>query len=738
MISIIVITYNKLDYSKLCIDSIRKYTAQGTYEIIVIDNCSTDGTIAWLQEQPDLRVILNSVNVGFPAACNQGIIAAGSNDIMLLNNDTIVTPGWLDNLQKCLLSADDIGAAGAVTNNCSNFQTIACKYDSINEMLDFARQFNRSDPTLWENRQRLVAYCMLIKAEVIKKIGLLDEIFTPGNYEDDDYSVRIRNAGYRLLLCRDTFVHHFGSVSFGAQSAQFSVLLQTNKQKFIDKWGFGPHSTPSSNRIEDEDLKQWFAYEHNFNYYRQLIENERRKFNELLDQAEYAFLTGDYEKAMVMVMNSANIAHHSHPGFLASPRLEMLLRRIAAASDVQPAFPVVTVPRAVDKRNVLHILSQGYSGGGHTKTVKNWIRMDTCSVHSILITLNSDTTPLELSTAAMESGGWYIALDKAGLSLVQRAKLVRDMANATADLVVLHIHPHDPVGAVAFAAGSKPPVIFVNHAYHAFSIGMTCADIVADHGTAGQLITQSSRGIGKSSRLPLPLEAPLELEEKKIAKEKLGIDEKEIVFLTTAKAFRLAPCGDYNFKNLLKEIYGKYPNTTFFVAGIAESGEWMQLKSESNNRMKALGAVSDLRLYQSAADVYLDSLPLGSPEDALAAAILGIPVIGLSGVIARQFDSEIASANCQTHFTNRDEFFKALDQLVTDADYRCKMGKCLQAEILQNHHLDWTKSLEQLYSLLPGSHTLSDIPVVEETPGQSDIIWSYFQHQSGLSHSRFG
>ena len=738
MISIIVITYNKLDYSKLCIDSIRKYTAQGTYEIIVIDNGSTDGTIAWLQEQSDLRVILNSVNVGFPAACNQGIIAAGGNDIMLLNNDTIVTPGWLDNLEKCLLSADDIGAAGTVTNNCSNFQTIVCKYDSINEMIHFARQFNRSDPTLWENRQRLVAYCMLIKAEVIKKIGLLDEIFTPGNYEDDDYSVRIRNAGYRLLLCRDTFVHHFGSVSFGAQSAQFSTLLQTNKQKFINKWGFGPHSAPSSNRIEDEELKQWFAYEHNFNYYRQLIENERCKFNELLDQAEYAFLTGDCEKAMTKMMNAANTAHHSHPGFLTSPRLENLLRRIAAASTVQTAFPVVAVPKAADKRNVLHILSQGYAGGGHTRTVRNWIRMDTGSAHSILVTLNSDTTPAELSTAAMESGGWYIALDKVGLSLVHRAKLVRDLADSTADIVVLHLHPHDPVGAVAFATGSKPPVIFVNHAYHAFSIGMTCADIVADHGPSGQFITQTRRGLSRSSHLPLPLEAPLELEEKKSAKEKLGIPENEIVFLTTAKVFRLAACGDYNFKTLLKEICGKYPNTTFLIAGIAEAGEWTQLKNETNNRIKVLGAVSDLRLYQSAADIYLDSLPLGSLEDVLAAAILGIPVIGLSGVIARQFDNEFASPNCRTHFTSRSEFNTALDRLVTDGDYRRRVGECLRAEILQNHHSDWTKSLEQLYASLPSSHTLPEIPAVEENPGRSDIIWSYFQQQSGLSNSRFG
>ena len=239
--SIIVLTYNKLDYSKLCINSIRQYTEPDSYEVIVIDNHSTDGTVEWLQDQQDIRLILNSENAGFPRGCNQGIKAAKGSSILLLNNDTIVTPNWLSNLKKCLYSSCDIGAVGAVTNSCSNFQSIPCGYSSIEEMISFSRQVNNSNPNLWEDRARLVGYCMLIKTEIINKIGLLDEVFSPGNYEDDDYCLRIRNAGYRLVLCRDTFIHHYGSVTFGEQANQYNSLLLTNRQKFIEKWGMTPH-----------------------------------------------------------------------------------------------------------------------------------------------------------------------------------------------------------------------------------------------------------------------------------------------------------------------------------------------------------------------------------------------------------------------------------------------------------------------------------------------------------------
>ncbi|MDR3596482.1 glycosyltransferase [Clostridium sp.] len=237
--SIIILTYNNLAYNHICLESIRKYSTIGTYEIIIVDNNSTDGTREWLKEQSDIKLILNNENIGFPKGCNLGIEAAEKdNDILLLNNDTKVTPGWLYNLKKCLYSDDKIGAVGSVTSNCSNYQAISVPYSNIEDMIEFASSNNISASEKWEQKARLIAFCMLIKRNVINKIGTFDERFTPGNFEDDDLCMRIIEAGYKLMACNDSFIHHFGSTSFKKDYTKFNNVLKTNAQKFEEKWGF--------------------------------------------------------------------------------------------------------------------------------------------------------------------------------------------------------------------------------------------------------------------------------------------------------------------------------------------------------------------------------------------------------------------------------------------------------------------------------------------------------------------
>lgn len=238
--SIVILTYNNLEYTKQCIESIRKHTTKDTYEIVVVDNASSDGTDEWLNEQEDIRTILNSENQGFPKGCNQGIKISTEENILLLNNDVIVTPNWLENLIKALYSNENIGAVGAITNSCSYYQSTQTNYKNYDELIEFAAKNNISDSTRWEERLKLVGFCMLIKRSVVEKIGLLDERFTPGNFEDDDYSYRIRQAGYKLLFCKDSFIHHYGSASFGKNSNDYNMLLTINKEKFKDKWGVNP------------------------------------------------------------------------------------------------------------------------------------------------------------------------------------------------------------------------------------------------------------------------------------------------------------------------------------------------------------------------------------------------------------------------------------------------------------------------------------------------------------------
>jgi O-antigen biosynthesis protein len=236
--SIVILTHNKLELTQGCISSIRKFTRPGSYEIIVVDNYSTDGTREWLEVQSDIKIILNDENLGFPKGCNQGMMAASGDAILLLNNDTLVTENWLDLLLSCLYSSEDIGAVGPVTNNATYYQAIPANYQGLDGLLKFASEYNRPDPEQWEQRIKLVGFCMLIKKKVVNEIGLLDERFTPGNYEDDDYSFRMVQAGYKLYLCKNVYIHHFGSASFREAPEEYIRLLNRNEQKFEEKWGF--------------------------------------------------------------------------------------------------------------------------------------------------------------------------------------------------------------------------------------------------------------------------------------------------------------------------------------------------------------------------------------------------------------------------------------------------------------------------------------------------------------------
>ena len=247
--AIVILTYNKLDYTKACIDSIREYTSPGTYRLIVVDNLSTDGTRDWLAEQTDILTIFNEENVGFPKGCNQGIELAMNEDVLLLNNDILATENWLQLMQECLYSDPKIGAVGPISNSAYGDQDIEVSYANLTEMWHFANEYNRFTPSDWEQKLKLIGFCMLIRKEVIDEVGMLDEIFTPGMCEDSDYSFRVIQAGYKLVLCHNVFIHHFGSTSFGEMPEMRKALWEKNRKIFEEKWGF--HTAYDTQSRED-------------------------------------------------------------------------------------------------------------------------------------------------------------------------------------------------------------------------------------------------------------------------------------------------------------------------------------------------------------------------------------------------------------------------------------------------------------------------------------------------------
>lgn len=236
--SIVIPTYNQLGFLRPCIESIIANTG-APYEIIVVDNASTDGTADYLRSlggQVRFRVL--ETNRGFAGGTNVGLMMAKGTTMMLLNNDTLVTPNWLENMLACLHSDVKIGMVGPVTNFISGSQQVAVPYEHPKHMPPFAAANNISNPARWRRTDRLVGFCVLFRRELFEAVGYLDEGFLIGNFEDEDFNVRVRMLGRTLMVAEDSFIHHHGSVSMKELGDRMMEVNNRNEQYYGQKWGY--------------------------------------------------------------------------------------------------------------------------------------------------------------------------------------------------------------------------------------------------------------------------------------------------------------------------------------------------------------------------------------------------------------------------------------------------------------------------------------------------------------------
>lgn len=252
-ISIIIVSYNNCYITQQCIYSIRKYCYSGSYEIIVVDNASTDGVTEWLEQQQDIKLIKSSCNLGFPKGCNVGIANSDkNNDIFLLNNDTRLTPNALFWLRMGLYESENTGAAGAVSNYAALLQYINLFYGSIDDYQRFGFVNNIFKDNPFESCTFLSGFAMLIKRSALNKTTLLDEELSPGYYDDDDISFQLLNKGFLLKVCHNSFIYHAGSQSFNQiNSDKIQLIYQKNREYLTDKWGFSPDSVRVNTGLPD-------------------------------------------------------------------------------------------------------------------------------------------------------------------------------------------------------------------------------------------------------------------------------------------------------------------------------------------------------------------------------------------------------------------------------------------------------------------------------------------------------
>ncbi len=239
-VSLVVTAWNKIDYTRQCIESLFEYTDINGLgcELITINHGSSDGTEEFFETLPHEKKInfkenMCTVSLTYPPRIVEGRYYVN------ISNDIVLTKNWLENMLACMKSDSNIAMAVPTTPNISNFQAIDVKYKDTAEMQRFAEQFNVSNPDLWEERVRLCPAVVIVNMDVINKTGLCDRYFRNMEFTDDDEGVTFRRNGYKQILMRDTFCHHFGSVTLGSAQRQNNTL-EKGRQLYFDKHGFDP------------------------------------------------------------------------------------------------------------------------------------------------------------------------------------------------------------------------------------------------------------------------------------------------------------------------------------------------------------------------------------------------------------------------------------------------------------------------------------------------------------------
>ena len=242
-ISAVIVTHDAIEMTRLCLASLDRRTDWPNLEILFVDNGSTDGTRPWLEEEAarrgeDFRVIVFGENRGFAPAANAGAAASRGEMVCFLNNDTVVTRGWLSALARHLEGDASLGMVGPSTNEIANAAKVPVGYRDPEELEPWARAFTRKNAGQAEPIEMLAFFCVLLPRRVLEAVGPLDERFAVGMFEDDDYSRRVRQKGWTLSVARDSFVHHWGRGSFRRLSEEeYLRIYRENRERYERKWG---------------------------------------------------------------------------------------------------------------------------------------------------------------------------------------------------------------------------------------------------------------------------------------------------------------------------------------------------------------------------------------------------------------------------------------------------------------------------------------------------------------------
>jgi len=239
-VSVVIPVYNHFHHTHVCLRTLAGQTVGVPYEVIVVDDCSSDETAARLPAIGGVRVLRNAENLGFIGACNAGAALATGEYLVFLNNDTAPQPGWLDALCATFEQCPKVGLAGAkLVYPDGRLQEAGGIVFSDGSGWNYGRMGDPHDASY--NYRREVDYCsgaaVMVPRALFERLGGFDLRYRPAYYEDTDFAFQVRGAGLRAVYEPRSVVVHFEGVSSGTDTASGVKRYQVVNQKtFVERW----------------------------------------------------------------------------------------------------------------------------------------------------------------------------------------------------------------------------------------------------------------------------------------------------------------------------------------------------------------------------------------------------------------------------------------------------------------------------------------------------------------------
>lgn len=449
-------------------------------------------------------------------------------------------------------------------------------------------------------------------------------------------------------------------------------------------------------------------------YFMHRIHRNQRKF---LRMERRVALEKDHKKQCVLAKNAADFAVRHTTDIFSSSILEKPFIELANKIKTHPCDKYIA-------KTTLHVMTEAYTSGGHTRCVERWAQQMKKYKHSCVLLRQNSDIPEQLREIMEKSGGELIVFNK-NETIVQSAIRLREIASKYEN-IVLHIHMNDPIALIAFGTKEfKRPIIFFNHADHAFWLGVSISDWVADLNCNRNKLTLDVRGAKHASVLGIPADNSKRLKiSKQAAREKLKLPKNKKIIFSSGQPTKYDPLGHPDFSDIISDLIDSDRDIVFYVAGATKKTIfWPKLLKKYPNNLFLPGRLdyaTEYPLYLAAADLVIDSIPVGGETAMIDAVRAGKPVLTLNKLVQADF-MVTSNACCKTY----DELLDKSHKILNNKKYADDIYHDVNSRFLAETDLtNWSNRCESIIKKLPKHHKIYDFKSAAPMRDITEYSWS--------------